>query len=157
MLSIFLGSMNCFFHIAQNCFLTTIKHHVAWRGKSSKRTSDSSRDSYVLFADIIWWYRFHKIVCWYRFHKIVWWFYFNEISNCCVFANLPYIPTSPFTNFGDFCQAPRLLHPSHLLFWPKFASLPVYSTLPFYLKLKSMLFSRNTWIWIFVQLVLWMG
>ena len=91
--------------------------------------------------------------CWY-FHKIVWWFYFSEISNCCVFANLPYIPTSPFTNFGDFCQAPRLLHPSHLSFWPKFASLPVYSTLPFYLKLKSMLFSRNTLIWIFFQLVL---
>ena len=48
--------------------------------------------------------------CWY-FHKIVWWFYFNEISNCCVFANLPYIPTSPFINFGDFCKAPSLLHP----------------------------------------------
>ena len=40
----------------------------------------------------------------------------------------PYIPTPhppPFINFGDFCQPPRLL------FWPKFASLPVYSALPF--------------------------
>ena len=27
--------------------------------------------------------------CWY-FHKIVWWFYFNEISDCCVFASLPF-------------------------------------------------------------------
>ena len=32
----------CFFRIAQNCFLITMKHGVAWRGESSKRTSDSS-------------------------------------------------------------------------------------------------------------------
>ena len=31
-----------FFHIAQNCFLITMKHDIAWRGKSSKKTSDSS-------------------------------------------------------------------------------------------------------------------
>ena len=43
----------------------------------------------------------------------------------------PFIPTSLFINFGDFCQPPRLL------FWLKFASLPVYSALPFYLKLES--------------------
>ena len=49
----------------------------------------------------------------------------------------PFIPTSPFINFGDFCQPPRLLHPPHLLFWLKFASLPVHSTLPFNLKLES--------------------
>ena len=36
----------------------------------------------------------------------------------------PFIPTSPFINLGDF-----------LLFWSKFASLPVYSALTFYLKL----------------------
>ena len=41
-----------------------------------------------------------------------------------------FIPTSPFINFGDFCQPPRLL------FWPKFASLSVYFALPFYLKLE---------------------
>ena len=50
----------------------------------------------------------------------------------------PCIPTtSPFINFENFCQPPRLLHPLLLLFWPKFVSLPVYSTLPFYLKLES--------------------
>ena len=49
----------------------------------------------------------------------------------------PFIPTSPFINFRDFCQPPRLLHPPHLLFWLKFASLPVHSTLPFNLKLES--------------------
>ena len=48
-----------------------------------------------------------------------------------------FIPTSPFINFGDFCQSPRLLYPSFLLFWSKFVSLPVYSALPFYLKLES--------------------
>ena len=74
--------------------------------------------------------------CWYL-HKIIWWFYFNEISNCCVFDSLPFIPTSPFINFGDFCQPPRLFHPTRLLLWPKFASLLVYSALPFYLKLES--------------------
>ena len=42
-----------------------------------------------------------------------------------------FLPVCPFINCGDFCQPPRLL------FWPKFASLPVYSTLPFYLKLES--------------------
>ena len=30
-----------------------------------------------------------------------------------------------------------LLHPPRSSFWPKFASLPVYSALPLYLKLKS--------------------
>ena len=43
----------------------------------------------------------------------------------------PFISTSPFIRFGDFCQLP------HLLFWQKLASHPVYSILPFYLKLKS--------------------
>ena len=42
-----------------------------------------------------------------------------------------FLPASPFINFGDFCQPPRLL------FSPKFASLPVYSALPFYLKLEN--------------------
>ena len=54
----------------------------------------------------------------------------------------PFIPTSLFINFGDFCQPPRLLHPPRLLFWPQFASLSVYSALPFYLKLES------KWFWI---------
>ena len=49
----------------------------------------------------------------------------------------PFIPTSPFINFGDFCEPPRSLHPPRLLFWPKCASLLVYSSLPFYLKLES--------------------
>ena len=48
----------------------------------------------------------------------------------------PFIPTFLFINFGGFCQTLRLLHPPHLLFWPQFASLPIYSALPFYLKLK---------------------
>ena len=52
----------------------------------------------------------------------------------------PFIPTSPFINFVGFCQPPRLLHPPRLLFWLKFASLPGYSTLPFYLKLESIQF-----------------
>ena len=42
-----------------------------------------------------------------------------------------FLPVSPFINFGDFRQPPRLLS------WPKFASLSVYSALPFYLKLES--------------------
>ena len=46
-----------------------------------------------------------------------------------------FIPTFPLINFGDFRT--RLLHPPRLLFWPKFASLPVYFALPFYLKFKS--------------------
>ena len=48
-----------------------------------------------------------------------------------------FLQASPFINFGDFCRPPRLLHTSHLLFSPKFASLPIYSALPFYLKLES--------------------
>ena len=49
----------------------------------------------------------------------------------------PFIPISLFINFGGFCQSPRLLHPSLLLIWSKFARLPVYSALPFYLELES--------------------
>ena len=41
-----------------------------------------------------------------------------------------FILTSPFINFGNF-------HPPRFLFWPKFASLPVYSALSFYLKLEN--------------------
>ena len=47
-----------------------------------------------------------------------------------------FLPASPFINFGDFCQPPRLL------FWPKFTSLPVYSTLAYYLKLESIELSK---------------
>ena len=107
----------CFCHIAQNCFLITMKHNVAWGGESSKRISDPS--------------------CRY-FHKIFLLFYFNDISNCCVVPALLFIPTSPFINLGGFCLPPRLLRPLRLLFWSKFASLPVFSTHPFYLKLESM-------------------
>ena len=54
------------------------------------------------------------------------------------FLIVVFLPASPFINFGDLCQPPRLLHPPpRLLFWRKFASLPVYSALPFYLKLES--------------------
>ena len=53
-----------------------------------------------------------------------------------------FLPASPFINFGDFCQPPRLLHPPRLLFWPKFTSLPVYSTLAYYLKLESIELSK---------------
>ena len=56
----------------------------------------------------------------------------------------PFIPTSPFINFGDFCQPPN---PSRLLFWPKFASLSVYSVLPFYLKLESTTLTNSKWQW----------
>ena len=49
-----------------------------------------------------------------------------------------FLPASPFINFGDICQPPHLLHPPRLLFWLKFASVPVYSAPPpFYLKLES--------------------
>ena len=48
-----------------------------------------------------------------------------------------FIPASSFINFGDFCRPPRLLHPSLLLYWPKFANLLGYSALLFYLKLES--------------------
>ena len=41
-----------------------------------------------------------------------------------------FLPVSPFINFGDFCQPPRLLHPPRLLLWPKFARLPVYFAPP---------------------------
>ena len=50
-----------------------------------------------------------------------------------------FLLASPFINFGDFCQPPRLLHPPRLLFWPKFATLLVYSALAFCLKLESTL------------------
>ena len=46
-----------------------------------------------------------------------------------------FLLASPFINFGDF--SPLLLHSPRLLFWPKFASLPVYSALLFDLKLES--------------------
>ena len=47
----------CFFHIAQNCFLITMKHNVMWRWESSNRRSDSSckKNAFVfpvLFVDI---------------------------------------------------------------------------------------------------------
>ena len=48
-------------------------------------------------------------------------------------------PTSMFINFGDFCQPPCLL------FWPKFASLPVSSALPFYLKFDSKILNKLTY------------
>ena len=70
----------CFIHIAQNCFLITMKHDVVWRGETSKRTRDSlcryKLPLYFLYS-----------FCWY-FQKIVWWFYVNEIPNCCFFASL---------------------------------------------------------------------
>ena len=49
----------------------------------------------------------------------------------------PFIPTSLLINHRDFFQPPHLLHSLCLLFWPKFASLRVYSALPFSLKLES--------------------
>ena len=49
----------------------------------------------------------------------------------------PFIPTSLLINHRDFFQPPHLLHPLCLLFCPKFASLRVYSALPFSLKLES--------------------
>ena len=52
-------------------------------------------------------------------------------GNYCIFASFPVY------YLGGFCQPPRLLHSQSLSFWPKFASLPVYSALPFYLKLES--------------------
>ena len=54
-----------------------------------------------------------------------------------------FLPVSPFINFGDFCQPPRLLHPLRLLFWLKFARFPVYSALPFYLKLETSLIKKG--------------
>ena len=48
-----------------------------------------------------------------------------------------FLPASPFTKIEDFCQPPRLMDPPRLLFQPKFASVTVYSALPFYLKLES--------------------
>ena len=48
-----------------------------------------------------------------------------------------FLPASPFINFGDFCQTARLL------FWLKFASLPVYSALLFYLKLEIKLIEKT--------------
>ena len=50
----------------------------------------------------------------------------------------PFIPTSLFINFGDFYQPLHFLHPPCLFLWPKFANLPVYFALPFYLTLQSM-------------------
>ena len=47
-----------------------------------------------------------------------------------------FLPASPYINFGDFWQPPRLI------FWLKFASLPVYSALPFYLKLENNIIDR---------------
>ena len=59
------------------------------------------------------------------------------------FANLPVyytlpvyyfdwnLPAYPFIILTEICQHPRLL------FWLKFASIPVYSALSFYLKLES--------------------
>ena len=55
----------------------------------------------------------------------------------CFWPVPPFIPTFPFIKFGGFCQPPCWLRRPRLLFWPKFASLPVYSVLPFYLKLES--------------------
>ena len=57
-----------------------MKHNIACRGKSSKRTSDSNVGKLPLY--------FKCSFCWY-FHKIIWWFYFNEISNSSIFASLP--------------------------------------------------------------------
>ena len=44
----------------------------------------------------------------------------------------PFITPSPFIILTEICQHPRLLHPPRLLFWLKFASIPVYSALPVY-------------------------
>ena len=49
----------------------------------------------------------------------------------------PFIPTSLFITFGDFWEPPCLFHLPGILFWPKFASLPDCSAVPFYLKLDS--------------------
>ena len=68
---------------------------------------------------------------------------FQWSFNCCVFASLPVYFNLPFINFGDFCQPVHLLHPPRLLFWSKFVSLPVYSVLLFYLKLKNNLKTVN--------------
>ena len=50
------------------------------------------------------------------------------------FLIVVFLPDSPFINFEDSCQPPRLL------FWSKFASPPVYSALLFCLKLGSIAF-----------------
>ena len=79
--------------------------------------------SYVLFVDI--------------FAKS---FDYSVSMNFLIAVFLPvsqFIPTPPFINFGEFYQPPCFLHPPCLLFWPKFATLIVYSARPFYLKLES--------------------
>ena len=68
-----------------------------------------------------------------------------QINYICIFYVLFVdIFTRSFDDFisvkfliAAFCQTPYLLQPPRLLFWPKFASLPVYSALPFCLKFES--------------------
>ena len=92
--------------------------HVAWRGESSKRTSDSS---YRLTTFV-----FLIFFCWY-FHS-----FDNFVSMKFLIAVFlpasPFIPTSLFINFGDFYQ------PSCILFWPNFArsSVSVVIVFPFF-------------------------
>ena len=80
--------------------------------------------------------------------KIVWWFYFIEISICCFCQPLHLLTLDIFANFGYFCQHfCHLLHPPNLLFWPKSASLFVYSVVPYYSKLESNeLVGNKTWV-----------
>ena len=99
----------CFFHIAQNCFLITMKHDVAWRGESSKRlvilhVVNYLRISYVLFVDIFT-RSFDDFISM-KFLIVV----SNEVSKFLV----------------SNCQPPRLLT------LEIFSNLPVYCTLPIY-------------------------
>ena len=80
----------CFFHIAKNCFLITMKHDVAWRGESSNKWFFMLINylciSYVLFVDIFTWSFDHFI--WMKFLFAV------------------FLPTSPFITLEIFAKLP---------------------------------------------------
>ena len=119
---------NIFLLIRQKCRKIN-GAYVVWIGESSKKNKWFFMQinyfciCYVLFVDI--------------FTRSSDDFISMKFLTAVFLPASPFIPTSPFINFGDFCQPPRLLHLPRLLFWLKLASLPVYSALPFYLKLES--------------------
>ena len=106
----------------QNCFLTTneaqrnVKRRIEQKSKWFFMYINYLCISYVLFADI--------------FTRSFDEFISMKFLSAVFLPPYPFIPTYPFIDFGDLCQPPCLL------FWPKFASLSVYSTLSFYLKLE---------------------
>ena len=97
---------------------------LQWSTTYREEQKNRTKEQVILHGDNLPLYSLCSF-CWY-FHKIVYDFISMKFLIAVFLPASPFILTSPFINFGDFCQPLRLLHPPRLLFWTKFVSMGVW-------------------------------